>query len=165
MTNFFPYPQNKIVMKKYLFLLKWPGVEILGALFLLLALNSCQDQVETTYTYQAKIPVYMQMSTVREIDIIIEPGKSLANPGKIYLHGDYLLINEPQKGIHIIDNSNPSSPVSLNFINIPGNVDLAVNASMLYADSYVDLLAFDISDPKHIEMVKRVEDVFPHMYT
>lgn len=152
-------------MKKHLFLLKWPYVEVLSSILLILPINSCQDQLDSTHTYRTQIPVYMQMSTVREIDIIIEPGKPLDNPGKIYLYGDYLLINEPQKGIHIIDNANPSSPVSVNFINIPGNVDLAVNTNILYADSYVDLLAFDISNPKNIELVKRVEDVFPHMYT
>src|SRR5690606_5280934 len=105
------------------------------------------------------------MSTIREGEIIVEPGKPLDNPGKIYLYGDFLLINEPQKGIHIIDNTNPYSPKPVHFINIPGNVDLAVNANILYADSYVDLLAFDISETDNIQLVKRVEDVFPHMYT
>src|SRR5690606_29961167 len=151
--------------KTLLSLIKWPLLEILSSVCFLLFLSSCQDQIESTYTFKTQMPVYMQMSTVREGEIIIEPGKPLENPGKIYLYGDYLLINEPQKGIHIIDNSNPSNPKSLNFIPIPGNVDLAVNADMLYADSYVDLLTFDISDPQSIEMVKRVEDVFPHMYT
>lgn len=152
-------------MKKHLFLLKWPYVEILFSFLLIMAIHSCQDQVDSTYTYRTHIPVYMQMSTVREIDIVVEPGKPLENPGKIYLYEDYLLINEPQKGIHIINNSNPNNPVSLNFIKIPGNVDLAVNNHILYADSYVDLLAFDITNPDEIEMVKRVEDVFPHLYT
>ena len=148
-----------------LLLLKWPCVEILCALILLMALNSCQDHVDSSYTYQTQMPVFMQMNTVREGEIIIEPGKDLDNPGKIYLYGDYLLINEPQKGIHIVDNTNPSQPKQLNFINIPGNVDLAVNSNILYADSYVDLLAFDISNPADIKTIKRVEDVFIHMYT
>ena len=148
-----------------LLLLKWPCVEILCAFVLLMTLNSCQDQVDSSYTYQIQMPVFMQMNTLREGEIIIEPGKGLDNPGKIYLYGDYLLINEPQKGIHIVDNTNPSKPKQLNFINIPGNVDLAVNSNILYADSYVDLLAFDISNPAAIKTIKRVKDVFTHMYT
>ena len=151
--------------KPLLSLMKWPLLETLCSILFLLLLASCQDQVDSTFTYETQIPVYMQMSTVREGEIIVEPGKPLDNPGKIYLYGDYLLINEPQKGIHLIDNANPSSPVAIHFINIPGNVDMAVNANMLYADSYVDLLTFDISDSDNIQMVKRVEDVFPHMYT
>jgi hypothetical protein len=97
--------------------------------------------------------------------VVIEPGKELENPGKIYLYGDYLLINEPQEGIHILDNTNPSSPINLNFIPIEGNVDLAVNNSMLYADNYVDLLVFDISNIRSIKQVERVKDVFNHMYS
>src|SRR5690606_24085839 len=151
--------------KTLLSLIKWPLLEILSSVCFLLFLSSCQDQIESTYTFKTQMPVYMQMSTVREGEIIIEPGKPLDNPGKIYLYGDYLLINEPQKGIHIIDNTNPSSPQPVHFINIPGNVDLAINTNILYADSYVDLLAFDIGDLANIQMVQRVEDVFPHMYT
>jgi hypothetical protein len=128
-------------------------------------LNSCQDEVTTMHTYRAMVPVYLQMSDVRARTIVIEPGQELENPGKIYLYGDYLLINEPQEGIHILDNTNPASPVNLNFIPIQGNVDLAVNNNMLYADNYVDLLVFDISNIRSIKLVDRVKDVFNHMYT
>jgi len=152
-------------MKKSLLpLIKWPLLEILSSLAFLLFLSSCHDHVDSTYTYRTQMPVYMQMNTVREGEIIVEPGKPLDNPGKIYLYDDYLFINEPQKGIHVIDNTNPSSPEALQFIAIPGNVDLAINDGILYADSYVDLLAFDIRNLEKIEMVKRLEDVFPHMY-
>jgi hypothetical protein len=155
----------KNVMKKRLLLIfNWPIFVIL-ALVMFLTLPSCHDEVKSTYTYRTLIPVFLEMSTVREADIIIEPGKQLDNPGKIYLFGDYLFINEPQKGIHILDNSNPASPININFINIPGNVDLAINSNILYADSYVDLLAFDISNVNNIKMVKRVENVFEHMFT
>jgi hypothetical protein len=126
---------------------------------------SCQDEITTTYTYRAMVPVYLAMSDVRARQVVIEPGKELENPGKIYLYGDYLLINEPQEGIHILDNTNPSSPINLNFIPIEGNVDLAVNNSMLYADNYVDLLVFDISNIRSIKQVERVKDVFNHMYS
>jgi hypothetical protein len=126
---------------------------------------SCQDEISTTYTYRAMVPVYLAMSDVRARQMVIEPGKELENPGKIYLYGDYLLINEPQEGIHILDNTNPSSPINLNFIPIEGNVDLAVNNNMLYADNYVDLLVFDISNIRSIKQVERVKDVFNHMYS
>lgn len=145
----------------------FPGkpIHLILAFMMFLVLPSCHDEVTNSYTYKTTIPVYLQMSTVREADIIIEPGKELDNPGKIYIYGDYLLINEPQKGIHILDNSNPAAPKNLNFINIPGNVDLAVNSDILYADNYVDLLSFDISNIRSIKLVGRDEDVFKSMYT
>ncbi|MCL6259333.1 hypothetical protein M3O96_09555 [Aquiflexum sp. TKW24L] len=141
------------------------SLHLVLAFMMFLVLPSCHDEVTNTYSYKTSIPVYLQMSTVREADIIIEPGKELDNPGKIYIYEDYLFINEPQKGIHILDNSNPATPKNLNFINIPGNVDLAINSNILYADNYVDLLSFDISDVRSIKMVGREEDVFKSMYS
>ena len=81
--------------------------------------------------------------------------------GKIYFYQDYILVNEKYEGIHIIDNSDPSNPQSTNFICIPGNIDIAVKDDILYADSYTDLIAIDISDIGNIQIVKRFEDVFP----
>jgi hypothetical protein len=54
-------------------------------------------------------------------------------------------------------------PKFVNFINIPGNVDMAVNDNILYADHYIDLLAIDISNPKNVKVVKTVENVFESM--
>jgi len=141
----------------------------LSSLILILLVSgtfmACQDEVSSTYTYRAMVPVYLAMSDVRARQIVIEPGQDLENPGKIYIYGDYLLINEPQEGIHILDNTNPAAPVNLNFIPIQGNVDLAVNSNMLYADNFVDLLVFDISNIRSIKQVERVKDVFNHMYS
>lgn len=135
------------------------------AMLMIIVMPSCQDQTSSTYTYRTQYPVYLKMSDFRTSAAVIESGKELVNPGKIYIYNDFLLINEPQKGIHILDNSNPSNPISINFINIPGNVDLVVNSDMLYADNYLDLLVFDISNPRSVQQIKRVEDVFESMYT
>ncbi len=141
--------------------LRW----ITATLFMLIILSSCEDTVETTYTYKTQVPVLLEVNTFRNAEIVIEPGKPLESPGKIYIYGDYLFISEPDKGIHILDNSDPRSPSPLNFINIPGTADLAINSHILYADNYVDLLAFDISNPKEVNLVKREEDVFPNLYS
>ena len=117
---------------------------------------SCEDEITNTFTYRTMMPVYLEMSDVRARIIEVEPPQPLDNPGKIYIYGDYLLINEPTQGIHILDNRNPASPINLSFIPIEGNVDLAVNSNILYADNYADLLAFDISNITDIKLVKRV---------
>jgi hypothetical protein len=141
------------------------SLPVLFSVLLLVFFPSCEDQLESSYTYQTQVPVFLQVNTFREADIIIEPPKPLDNPGKIYIFGDYLFVSEPGKGIHILDNTDPASPRNLNFINIPGTGDLAINDHILYADNYVDLLAFDISDPQDIKLVKREEDVFPNLYS
>ncbi|HEU4902901.1 MAG TPA: hypothetical protein VFT06_08915, partial [Flavisolibacter sp.] len=73
--------------------------------------------------------------------------------------GNYLFLNEVNKGIHVIDNSNPAAPKNIAFINIPNNIDLAVKGSYLYADSYSDVAVFDISQPTNIVPVKFLNNV------
>ncbi len=125
---------------------------------------SCKDEVVRTRTHHISIPFYLSVSDLRLQAVSPGEPKALSVPGKIYIYGRYLFINEVSKGIHIVDNANPAAPIFINFINIPGNIDLAVNTNVLYADSYVDLLAFDISNPANINLVKRVDDVFDHQY-
>ena len=127
-------------------------------------LFSCMDEVKNTYTFRTMMPVYLEMKDVRAQEISIAPAQEIENPGKIYIYKDFLLINEPNEGIHIYDNKNPANPINLSFIPIEGNVDLAINSDILYADNYVDLLAFDLSNIRNIRLVKRVEDVFNHLY-
>jgi hypothetical protein len=110
------------------------------------------------------MPVYLEMKDVRAKSLAPISAQEIENPGKIYIYKDYLLINEPSKGIHIYDNKNPANPINLSFIPIEGNVDLAINSDILYADNYVDLLAFDISNIRAVRLVKRIEDVFTHLY-
>ena len=136
------------------------------ALFLLVSTLtfSCIDQVKSSYSFRTMMPIYLEMKDVRTKSLAPVPAQEIENPGKIYSYKDYLLINEPSKGIHIFDNKNPANPINLSFIPIEGNVDLAINSDILYADNYVDLLAFDISNIRAVRMVKRIEDVFTHLY-
>ncbi|MDQ8006103.1 MAG: hypothetical protein REI64_14980 [Pedobacter sp.] len=94
---------------------------------------------------------------------LTKPTKVLKT-GKIYIYKNFLFINEVRKGIHIFENSDPSKPVNVAFLKVPGNVDMAVSNDILYADSYVDLLAFDISSISSIKEVKRLKDVFMQFY-
>lgn len=130
---------------------------ILG--YLLVLSPSCSDKCEQTYTYMAYEPVYLSLEELRQ-PITVSAPRDLKQSGKIYFKPPYLLINEPLKGIHVIDNSNPASPQNIAFIEIVGNVDMAVKNNILYADSYIDLLAIDISDPANATFISRTENVF-----
>lgn len=123
-------------------------------------LNSCADEVETTVTYTIQEPVYMLRADLKQAVKVTIP-QGLENPGKIYVKGNYLFINEVEKGIHVIDNADPAAPQFMSFIEIPGNIDMAVKNDILYADSYIDLVALDISDPLDVKLVKRIENIFP----
>ena len=129
----------------------------------LLTLLSC-DKINQETHYRTIMPIYEKMSTIRQMSVTLEEPRTIENFGKIYIYKDFLFINEPLKGIHIYDNSNPSQPYSVTFLNIPGNVDMAVKDNVLYADSYVDLLSFDLSVPTKPQLVHRNEDVFKSVY-
>jgi hypothetical protein len=65
------------------------------------------------------------------------------------------------RGIHIIDNANPQSPQRIAFIDIPGNLDMAVKGNMLYADLYTDFVTLDITDPHNVVLKKVNENILP----
>lgn len=132
-----------------------------AALIILFSLSGCTDTCNTTTSYTTYQPVLASMTVLRqEVDVL--PPQQRENSGKIYIYGQYLLLGDPGKGIHVFDNSDKTNPVALSFISIPGNVDMAVRGGMLYVDSYIDLLVFNINDPVNITMVNRIENVFPN---
>ena len=129
-------------------------------LFLALAITSCEDR--KLQTYKANVPVYMSYDELRT-SFRVSTGEELVKPGKIYFKDQYMYINEYGKGIHVVDLSDPAHPALKAFINIPGNVDMAIKDNMLYADSYVDLVLIDISNPIEPNEVKRIEDLFEYV--
>jgi hypothetical protein len=133
---------------------------LLVLLSLPVMLLSCKDKIEETYTVNE--PVYLTYNELRN-SFKVADGQDIIQPGKIYFKDNYIFVNEYQKGIHVIDNSNPASPEIKKFIDIPGNIDMAIKDDILYADSYVDLVAIDISNMNDIREVKRITDAFPYM--
>lgn len=121
--------------------------------------SSCTDQCTETRTFRQVTPVTLTTTQVRQ-GVSVSSARTLAKPGKIYTKDGYLFINELKEGIHVIDNRNPSDPKTLAFISIPGNGDIAIRNNMLYADSYMDLVTFDISNLADIHEVARVQNVF-----
>jgi hypothetical protein len=125
-----------------------------------ISLAACHDRVEESWDVNS--PVYLSYNDLRT-SFKVAPGQDIIQSGKIYFKDNYIFVNEYQKGIHVIDNADPSNPVILKFIEIPGNIDLAIAGNILYADSYIDLLSIDISDIENIEIVDRDTNVFPYI--
>ena len=123
-------------------------------------LCSClKNNLVHTKTYTLERSVF---KTAKEIKADLKSGKprEIKSPGKILLFGNYIFLNEMYKGFHIIDNTNPSSPKNISFVDVPGNLDLAIKDNTLYADLYSDLIAFNISDLLNIKVSKIVGNVF-----
>lgn len=107
----------------------------------------------------AYVAVYASLSGVEQVSV--ETQQSTKEAGKIYAYGNYIFQNDVNSGIHIIDNSNKSDPKKIAFLNLPLSTEIAVKGNYLYANNYVDLVVFDITDPANPKMVKRVKNVFP----
>lgn len=129
-------------------------------LMLLMAVaTSCTDKVFETFT--ANAPVYMSYEDLRSA-VKMTAAREMNNPGKIYFKDQYIFINEKMKGVHVYDVSNPANPQNKGFIEIPGNVDIAIKDNILYADSYIDLVSIDVSNFSGIKELGRVKKVFPY---
>ncbi len=93
-------------------------------------------------------------------DIIATDPQPIEYLGKIYYKDQFIYVNERYKGIHILDNSNPSSPISIKFIHVPGNEDIAIKGDILYVDNLTDLVAIDISNLDQIKVTSRLEGLY-----
>lgn len=137
----------------------------LNYLFLLLGvltLGSCTETIKDTITYNVNEPIFMSKSEFRNsVRVSVEP-QPIVTRGKICFYEGYLYISEPEKGIHIFDNRDPKNPKNIGFVELVGNGELAIRNNTLYADSYVDLVWFDVSNPAQPNLLGRKADMFPY---
>ncbi|MDP3915651.1 MAG: hypothetical protein Q8R96_18145 [Bacteroidota bacterium] len=133
---------------------------IISVLVIMIAFASaCTDKVFETFT--ANDPVYLSYEDLRSA-VKMTVAREMNNPGKIYFKDQYIFINEKMKGVHVYDVSNPANPQNKGFIEIPGNVDIAIKGNILYADSYIDLVSIDVSSFASIKETGRVQKIFPY---
>lgn len=128
-------------------------------LSLVLWLGGCSDPATITYTDIQQSPILLSFEDIRS-GYKAESARDMKNPGKIYVYEQYLFVNEMYDGIHILDNSDPSKPVKLAYLRIPGNTDIEVRNDFMYVNSGPDLLVLDMSNINAVSLVKRVENAF-----
>src|SRR5438067_537251 len=96
-------------------------------LFALAVFTGCKkDEYE-----RIQIVKMISVKEMRALPVGMTKAVQAKRTGKIYIYNNYLFINEPNEGIHIYNNANPSAPVNVGFLQIPGNVDLAVHNNIL----------------------------------
>jgi hypothetical protein len=131
---------------------------LLYLMLLIFGLNSCEDKC---YYYEEQTVFEEVLQPLADIksSYRVTEDFAIVKPGNIYSYGQYLLVGEKFRGIHILDNSNPSNPVKIKFIELKGNENFAVVNDMLLADNGPDLLSIDISNMSDIQLKKRSENV------
>lgn len=135
-------------------------IVFLAAIF---TFTACEDKVEQVRVYKVNVAKYMSKEDLRKSVKVTSP-RSLVNPGKIYFYKNYLLINEKDEGIHVYDNTNPANPMNVSFIEIPANRDMAIKDNRLFADSYIDLVVFDVTNMSNVTEINRIQNVFENNY-
>ena len=111
--------------------------------------------------YSVYVPVFKTRQAIYKDITNDNSPKAIKKPGKIVVSGSLIFLNDYARGIHIIDNTDPTTPVRIAFIKIAGNIDMAVRGHILYADLNTDLVTLDISDMQHIKLVDSIRNVFP----
>jgi len=121
--------------------------------------SGCIDRVEYDGCHELK---YISFDKLRKNYPAIKAPREIDKAGKIYVYKNIIFVNEKNKGIHVVDNTVKETPIRKKFIEIPGNIDIAVKGGYLYADSYTDLVILDVRDIENIKVVNRKEKVFPY---
>lgn len=93
------------------------------------------------------------------------PATDILEAAKIYHKDNYIFISEQFKGVHIIDNADPSKPVNRYFISALGCVDMAIKNDVLYLDNAIDFISIDLNEIRNgkLKVLKRISNVFPEV--
>lgn len=119
--------------------------------------SSCADCYDTK---NAK-PVYLSYNDLRSGISVGDP-VPLTDIQRVYVYQSTVFLNNKNRGLHVIDNSDPSNPTNVAFITIPGNTEISIRDNALYADSYIDLVTLKIDDPASIVEQDREINIFPY---
>lgn len=134
---------------------------VLGSLLLLSTFSSCiQDKCTETFVYQVYEARARPVAELRALEPEAETPRDVCTPGNIYVYGPYLMIAEVEEGLHILNNADPANPINLGFLPVPGLTNMAVRNNILYVNSYMDLLTFQLDNPEQPQFLNRLEGVF-----
>ena len=134
---------------------------LMFALAALLLSVACNSPANCTKKVVDERDVYIYFTAEeKRAEPIISEAKEIRKIKKILSERDFIFLSEEKEGIHVIDNSKPKEPKILAFLEIKGNWDMSIKGNILYADSYSDLLIFDVSNAEKPKLIRRLNDVF-----
>ena len=121
-----------------------------------LLITSCWNTEEPVDFPEGEVGGYRPIYQT-DVSTTIEFGanRNIENPGQIYVLNGLLLLNDIGKGFHVIDNTNPSTPTKLGFLQVAGSENMAIKDGILYVNQYNELIALDINDLNNIQVISR----------
>jgi hypothetical protein len=141
---------NKIIVMKKIYLFTVFVFSILAV--------SCDSDNGPVEQAKFAVPTVKSLAAIRS-SVSVSLARETNSDGKIYVAEDYLFYIAKEQGVHVFDNTNPSAPVNIAFINLEGVHDISVKGNYLFADNFLDLLVFDISNIQDITLVKTLQNV------
>lgn len=137
---------------------------VVALLFSALAFFVSCDDDGPYETYQVARPILMDATEFKANAISISEPVPMTTSGKIYAYKDFIFVNDVNRGFHVINNEDPKNPSTIAFIKVEGNNDISIKDDKLFADSYGDLVVFDISEINAIKVINRVENAIYDNY-
>ncbi len=116
--------------------------------FVLFALMSllfvqCEDEPIEDMIVSGLSPRYTTLMLGQNVSVEAMEFDELSN---FIVFGDYLLLVERSKGIHIVNNVDPANPINIVFIEMPGTIGaVAIDDNMIISLANY-LITVDISD-------------------
>jgi hypothetical protein len=104
-------------------------------------------------------PVYGTEGDAKKISYIASPQAAVSH-GNIYAFRNYIFQIDPGFGIHVIDNTTPSSAHKIGFIEVRGCSQISIKNDKLYTNSYDDLVVLDFSDLQNVHEYSRLKGIF-----
>ncbi len=140
-------------MKKLILLFVFGGIILFNTSCLNLT-----NELNRVEQAEGLIPIYFAGDNIDQIQSL--PVQPIEKLGKIYFKAPYIFMNESLKGIHVVDNSDPTNPQKVAFIEIPGNQDISIKGDRMYVDNFKDLVVLDITDIYNVSEVSRVTGLY-----
>jgi hypothetical protein len=106
-------------------------------------------------------PILMSRTDM-ESSVDLGEARPIIAPGKIWVYNNNIFLIEQYRGIHIIDNSNPSASKAIGFIQVDGCTDITMKGNIIYANNAVDMIGIKgNTDFSSVEVVTRNRNMLP----
>jgi hypothetical protein len=109
-----------------------------------------------TWGYKA---VYGPDSIAKKIIYSPNP-QVVTNGGNIYAFQNYIFQVDPGLGIHVIDNSTPSSAHRIGFITVKGCAQISIKDGKIYTNNFDDLVVLQFIGLNDVVELSRLKAVF-----
>ena len=132
--------------------------------FSILLMACCCKQKDSARPETNYEPVLMKRSALTNELIKWQDPQPIHQPGKIYYKDSFIFINQKFDGVHVVRSLANGGLEKVGFLRIPGNLDVAIKGSILYADNASDLIAIDLRhllNQRAVRITKRVKNALP----